>query len=70
MNDEIWLLFDKSFYGKKYGGKTITNKPIKALSFESAYNMFAQGKAVQTKAPNNARAKAEKPSPIEETTEV
>jgi hypothetical protein len=60
MTTDIWLLFDKSQYGKKYAGQVITNKPMKAISFESAYLMYTQGKAVETKAPKPEKIKTPK----------
>jgi hypothetical protein len=57
---DIWLLFDKSQYGKKYHGQKITAKPMKAASQESADFMVLSKKAVIT----NQKAVAEK---VEET---
>jgi hypothetical protein len=53
--EAYWLVFMKELKGKTYHGQVIGPEPIRAVSFESAYRMVAEGKAIQAQAPNKAK---------------
>jgi hypothetical protein len=57
---EYWLLFHKDFEGRQYNGQIIGSKPIRAVSFESAYAMVMEMKAaVQVAAPEQPQQPTE-----------
>jgi hypothetical protein len=55
--EEYWIHFLPEFEGKKYNGTIIGSQPMRAVSFESAYQMVLEGKALEVKPPKKAKEK-------------